>query len=196
MILAVEDVLSEAIARALILYTKIAEFPRSIGLTGAGYLKSKAEALNRPASAGPIFLLTDLDTDRACPLDLIQKWVRGPLHPNFLFRVAVMEIESWILADREACAALLRVPLTRIPGDTDNIPNPKEFLVNLARRSSVKRLREEFVPRQGSTAAVGPGYNSRLQEFVREQWNPERASAASASLRRTLARLAAMSKQG
>lgn len=55
MILAVEDVLSEAVARALILYTKVAEFPRSIGLAGAGYLKTKAEGLNRSAGAGPIF---------------------------------------------------------------------------------------------------------------------------------------------
>jgi hypothetical protein len=195
MILAVEDALSDAVARAIVLYAKIAQVPRTIGLQGAGYLKNKAEGLNRSAGAGPILLLTDLDTDRRCPLDLIREWVPGPLHANFLFRVAVMEIESWILADRDACAALLRVPSTRIPSDTDSIPKPKEFLVSLARLSSVKRLREEFVPRHGSTAAVGPFYNSRLQEFVREKWNPERASAASLSLRRTLARLTAIGEQ-
>ena len=73
--------------------------------------------------------------------------------------------------------------------NTDNIPNPKEFLVSLARRSKKRRLRDELVPEPGAKIPVGYGYNTRLMEFIREHWNLERAATISPSLKRTLDRL-------
>lgn len=75
------------------------------------------------------------------------------------------------------------------PLNTDNIPNPKEFLVPLARRSKKRRLRDELVPEPGAKIPVGYGYNTRLMEFIREHWNLERAATISPSLKRTLDRL-------
>ena len=87
-------------------------------------------------------VLTDLDSPRDCPPGLVYSWIKGPLNPRFLFRVAVMEVESWVMADRAGFAAFLSIPLHRIPSPTDDILNPKEFLVSLARKSQKKRVRE------------------------------------------------------
>lgn len=135
-------------------------------------------------------MLTDLDTPQECPPGLIRSWVRGTLNSRFFFRVAVMEVESWIMADRMGFSDFLSVPLHRIPSPTDNILNPKEFLLSLARRSKKKAVREALVPAQGATLSVGNEYNAFLSEFVRKHWNLERAATASPSLKRTLDRLA------
>ena len=188
-ILAVEDELGEAIS------TKILKsFGIEIGIVlregGNAYLRQKAPELNRSASGMDIFLLTDLDSPRDCPLGLIRSWVKGTLNPRFLFRVAVMEVESWLMADRVGFANFLSIPIHRIPSPTDDIPEPKECLVSLARRSKKRRLRDELVPEPGAKIPVGYGYNTRLMEFVRDYWDLERAAATSPSLKRTLDRLA------
>ena len=100
-----------------------------------------------------------------------------------------MEIESWVMADRIGLAAFLSIPLHRIPISTDDLPNPKEVLVSLARRSKNKKLREALVPAQDTILSVGNEYNTRLSEFVREHWDLERAVTVSPSLKRTLDRL-------
>lgn len=100
-----------------------------------------------------------------------------------------MEIESWVLADRDRTATMLGVPVHRIPQQTDSIDQPKEFLVNLARRSRYSSVRQDLVPAPGSTAAVGAAYNPRLASFVAREWNPKDAAAASPSLARCIARL-------
>ena len=104
--------------------------------------------------------------------------------------MAVMEIESWIMADRGALAAFLSIPVNRIPSTPDEIPQPKEFLVSLARRSRKKSLRDQLVPRIGAaTTKVGPEYNNCIGEFVRVHWDLECAEAVSPSLKRTLNRI-------
>ncbi len=187
-ILVVEDTLGEAVSIRILESLDIVVSQR-LGLKGKGYLQNKADSLNSAAKGFPVFMLTDQDTPNPCPLRLIQSWIRGRQHPHFFLRVAVMEVESWIMADREGVAGLLSIPLSRIPRDTDAISHPKEFLVTLARRSRKTSLREELVPRLGATSKVGPGYNSRIGEFVRSAWNIGRAGAASDSLRRTIDRL-------
>ena len=187
-ILAVEDELSEAIS------TKILnEFGVEIRIViregGNTYLRQKSPELNRSAKGLDIFLLTDLDSPKDCPLELIHSWIKGPLNPKFLFRVAVMEVESWIMADRNGMANFLSIPIHRIPHNTDEIANPKEFLVSLARKSKKRKLRDELVPKPGTKIPVGYGYNTRLIEFVRDHWDLERAAMVSPSLKRTLDRL-------
>ena len=187
-ILAVEDELGEAISTKILKSFGI-EVMVVLGNNGNGYLQKKSPELNRSARGLDIFLLTDLDSTRNCPPELIRSWVKGPLNPRFLFRVAVMEVESWLMADREAVAEFLSIPVKRIPLSTDSIPEPKEFFVSLARRSKKRRLRDELVPEPGAKIPVGYGYNTRLMEFIREHWNLERAATISPSLKRTLDRL-------
>ncbi|MCG8621529.1 MAG: hypothetical protein MJE68_05955 [Proteobacteria bacterium] len=188
-ILAVEDRLSDAVATKILGKFGV-EIVERIGFQGKSHLERKTPEFNRAANSLTVFMLTDLDTPRECPPGLIRSWIKGPINPRFFFRVAVMEVESWVMADRMGFAAFLSIPLHRIPSPTDNILNPKEFLLSLARRSKKKTVREALVPAQGTTLSVGNEYNTLLSEFVREQWDLERAATASPSLKRTLDRLA------
>lgn len=187
-ILAVEDRLSDAVATK-ILETFGIKIVKRIGFQGKSDLERKTPELNRAANGIAVFMLTDLDSPRDCPPRLIRSWTRDTLNPKFFFRVAVMEIESWVMADRMGFAAFLSIPLHRIPSPTDNILNPKEFLVSLARKSKKKAVREALVPAQGATLSVGNEYNTLLSEFVRDYWDLERAASVSPSLKRTLDRI-------
>lgn len=190
MILAVEDTLSEAVARKLLSVVRPEiSVTVAMGHQGRGYLQNRARELNRTAASVPVLLLADLDRPLPCPPDLIASWLSAPAQRLLLFRIAVMEIESWVLADRGRFASFLSVPDHRIPANTDEIPQPKEFIVNLARRSRRKDIREDLVPAPGSTSSVGPAYNPRLAVFVDETWNPVTASEASPSLARAVTRL-------
>lgn len=194
-ILAVEDRLSDAVATKILEKFDL-EIMKRIGYQGKSDLERKTPELNRAANGITVFMLTDLDSPRDCPPRLIRSWIKGSLNPRFFFRVAVMEIESWIMADRIGFAAFLSIPLHRIPALTDNILNPKEFLVSLARRSRKKAVREALVPMPSANVPVGIEYNALLIEFVREHWNLERAAAVSPSLKRTLDRLSQEKEAG
>jgi hypothetical protein len=100
-----------------------------------------------------------------------------------------MEVESWIMADREEFARFMRVSSDAIPANTDTLPYPKEFIVSLAKRSKRKDIREDLVPAPGGTATVGPGFNSQIANFVAMHWDPSNAAAASPSLRGAIVRL-------
>jgi hypothetical protein len=190
--LAVEDDLSEAVIRRLILdsgrpYAIGAVFGRG----GYGYLRSRAKNWNAAAAAGtPILLLTDLDQHH-CPPGLIDDWLGAEPHANLIFRVAVREVESWLLADREGFASFLGISATNVPLEPDQVTDPKRSLVNLARRSRRRVLRESIVPPQASTAVQGPDYNGCLGEFVRNLWDRDSAARRSLSLNRAWARLMA-----
>lgn len=154
-VLATEDRLSEAVATKILttLGFEIVNRPRQHRRPhqgGKSHLRKRAQEFNRSA-AGPnyFFMLTDLDSPQNCPANLIQSWVKGPLHPRFFLRVAVMEVESWVLADRRAIAEFLEIPLVQVPSRTDEILHPKEFLVSLARKSPSAKLRKELVPGRG-----------------------------------------------
>lgn len=189
MLLAIEDAVSEAIARKVVAVVRPdITITAALGRQGSGYLRGRARELNRSAASMRVLLLTDLDSAEQCAPDVVRSWF-GTTTPNVIARVAVMEIESWVLADRVEAAAFLGVPSHRIPSDTDGISDPKEFLVNLARRSRSSRIRDQLVPTTGSTATVGPAYNPRVSEFVVGAWDPERAASASDSLRRAIARI-------
>ena len=135
--LAVEDELSEAVARQIIDQCgRPFIVAQCLRRGGFGYLRNKIRSLNKAAAGLPFFVLTDLDDPGSCAPNLIQSWLGSHRRRrNLVFRVAVMEIESWIMAHRESVASFLKVPLNRVPLDTDAILKPKEFLVGLAGHS-------------------------------------------------------------
>lgn len=188
--LAVEDDLSESVVRRLLLDTgRDYSIGTVFGRGGFGYLQNRARNWNAAAAAGtPILLLTDLD-QHPCPPGLIDDWLDSEPHENLIFRVAVREVESWLLADREGFADFLGISNAVIPLQCEQIPDPKQSLVSLARKSRTRALRESIVPRAGSTAVQGPDYNACLGGFVRNRWNLNAAVAQSPSLRRAWARL-------
>lgn len=190
--LAVEDELSKVLLSVLLKqisgdFIVVMIFERG----GFGYLRKNIEKFNEAAKACPWIVLTDLDTEECAPL-LIQKWLsHAPKHPHLLFRVAVREVESWLLAHREAFAKVASIRLDTaeklIQTPTDQIPNPKEFLIQIVERYSRSRdFRADIVPRRGSSAKVGPNYNGRLSEFVLGSWHVGKAMERSDSLRRTV----------
>ncbi len=188
--LATEDELSETVLRRLLDHAgRGYAIGTAYGRTGFGYLRSTITSWNRAARFVPFVVLTDLDSC-PCPPELIGDWLGGGRHPNLLLRVAVREVEAWLLADRSSLARYLRVSEKWIPANPDGLKDPKATLVNAARKSRSEKLRDLIVPRPGSTAKQGRDYNAALAEFVSNDWNIEKAATQSASLQRTVARLA------
>lgn len=110
-------------------------------------------------------------------------------HSNLIFRVAVREVEAWLLADKVNLAGFLHVPERFFPGAPDEIADPKAALLNLARRSRLSDIKGSLLPKRGSTAHVGPGYNECLGGFVRNRWDVRAAAGGSPSLARAMHRL-------
>jgi hypothetical protein len=190
--LAVEDELSEHLLRALLAQTKRDYLVGAVyGKKGVDFLKQKLPAFNNAAKSAPCLLLTDLDTVDRVPT-LIEEWFGCQLqefpkrrHVNLVFRVAVREIEAWVMADRERFADFLGVSRNLIPDQTDTIPDPKRLLLEIASKSRKRDLRNDIVPRPGEKRKIGPDYNGRLGEFVQSSWRANVAYAHSLSLART-----------
>lgn len=127
------------------------------------------------------------DTDRACPVNCLQKWLPHKPPADFLFRLAVTESESWVLADRAGFAGFLGIAVSKVEPAPDELPDAKRHLLQLARHSKVRLYRQEMVSASGDKQ--GTGYNQHLTTFVRERWSPETAAANSPSLARATQRL-------
>lgn len=183
--LVVEDELSEVVVRKILSESRNkfeVGVPYSRG--DYGYIKQRIDGFNKAAKGTPYAVIVDLEDE--CPPSQIMNWLQHPIAPNLVFRIAVREIESWILADRKGFAALLNVSVNLIPPDTDRIQDPKQFLIDLTRKSRRHSIREAIVPRHGSTAKVGPYYNGQLSQFVLNEWSIEEAINYSESLKRAV----------
>lgn len=186
--LVIEDQLSEVVARKILEQADMGfNVYQCLCKGGEGYLKSKINDFNQAASHMPFFILTD--QDRGCPPQKLEKWLRNPPNKYLFFRIAVMEIESWVMAHRKAFADFFSISADRIPQDLDKVHDPKQFLISLARKSRSSRLRSDIVPSTGSTATIGPDYNFRLSQFIIHKWDMYHAEKNSGSLRRCIARL-------
>jgi hypothetical protein len=155
---------------------------------GNGYLRKNINGFNRAARGIPFLIGTDLDT-YDCPPALIQDWLLGPKHHNLLLRVAVREVEAWLLADKENFARFLGIRPALIRDDVEAIPDPKRELLQLASRARRRDVREDICPPAHSTRRVGPNYNARLAVFVSQYWDPDVARQRARSLARTIDRL-------
>lgn len=176
-------ILSCAVALKILQYT---QRPFTVGTCtsrgGFGYLKKTIRGFNHAAKGTPYLVLTDLD-NAICPLALIQEWLPFPKHPHLLLRIAVREVEAWLLAHREAVAKFFGIRLKEIPITVEILPKPKQCLIELASKSRHRHLRKAIVPRSGSTAKVGRAYNDTLIDFVNEFWEVEVAMDHSPSLK-------------
>lgn len=128
------------------------------------------------------------DTDGKCAKQLRSEWLPKIVPSRFSLRLAVVEAESWVLADPDALASFLKVPANRIPADPDAIVDPKLAVLNLAARSRDKLVRSEVVSSIDGSKP-GAGYNIHLEEFARRHWNPRRAAQRSPSLARAVKRI-------
>jgi hypothetical protein len=128
------------------------------------------------------------DTDGKCPASLTAAWQAKGTSENFLLRLAVREAESWVLADADALAQALAIPTRIVPRDPDDLADAKSTLVGLARRSSKRSVRQDFVSDFDQTKP-GSGYVQALCNVVKANWRASIASERSPSLRRAMRRL-------
>jgi hypothetical protein len=155
------------------------------GKKGRDWLQANLPKYNQAAQSRPFVTLADLEQDE-CPPTLLQLWFPRGIHPNMRPRLAVRMVESWLLADRESLARFLGIALHHIPQWPDDEANPKQFMVNLARRSRFRTIRDEMVPPQNTPGRVGRNYRGQLERFVLQFWSAERAQTYSPSLQRAI----------
>jgi hypothetical protein len=178
----VEDVLSEVLLKKIIENSPgNLKVNRCFRKGGSGYIKKNLQGFNHGAGINPFIVLVDLDKIE-CPPSLIKKWITFEVNDGFIFRVAVREIESWIMADKVSFADYISVSSDKIPHDIETIEDPKEFLLNLLKGSKKKDLKDDMLPRKGSTSKLGPLYNDILIDFISNHWELKRAVKNSRSL--------------
>ncbi len=182
---AVEGKLDEAVAQKLIRHA--GALPGTIyGKRGKQALKARMRGYIHAARHAPWLVLVDLDCDHDCAPPLRQAWVTaGGL--QLCFRVAVRQVEAWLMADAERLASFLQVPRAVITATPEVLVDSKAEMVDVARRSRRRDIREDMVPREGSGRPVGPAYSSRLIELAETDWRPSIAAARSESLRGAIA---------
>jgi hypothetical protein len=194
--LATEDELSEAVGIRL-----IDEWNGRLALDlrlrrgGNGYLKSRIRNFIEIARTTPLLIITDLDR-LACPPELRSRWLGKLKQPrNLVLRIAVREVEAWLLADPDAIRGLFGDRASqRLPDDPDTISEPKELLLRLALYAP-RAVREDVCTERGGIAGQGLGYNARLCQLVAASWDPARASSRSESLRRARTRIRELALQ-
>lgn len=184
---AVEGDLDEAVLRRLV-EEEGAILNRLYGRKGKQHLKQRLTGYNKAAHRFRWVVLMDLDRDFDCAPPLRAECLPSPAR-YMCFRIAVRMIETWLLADSQSLAQFLSVAISQVPSFPEMLDNPKHSMVELARRSRRREIREGMVPRPGSGRKVGSLYTSQLIEFVRTQWDPKVAAGKSDSLRRCRERI-------
>lgn len=184
---AVEGIVDEAVFRRIVLLAR-AEPGAVYGKNGKPHLLQRLPGYNNAARFSPWLVLVDLDHDEECPPPFRASALPVP-SALMCFRVAVREVEAWLLADFERMAAFLDVDPNWIPRQPELAADPKRVLIDLAKRSHNRDISRDLVPRQGSGRTEGPAYASRLVEFAsntRAGWRPTVAAKSSESLTRCL----------
>lgn len=134
------------------------------------------------------------DTDGQCPVDMLAEH-RPRNSPSSLFiRLAVPEAECWVLADRVAVSSYFQISAQAIPNDPERLADAKLELLTLARKSKIRRLRDEVVT-ASNPLKQGPGYNLHMSALIATAWSADRARSNSSSLQRTISRLSAFAAQ-
>jgi len=164
------------------------------GRRGCRYIKENAVKFRHLATSQTgLLILTDFrDAKTKCAANAVHEYLlnKCPNPPKTFFcRFAVNELESWLLADREGIAKFLCISVSRVPLNPEGELYPKATLVNLARISRKKGIREGIAPRPGHRADVGMEYIDRLCYFIMEYWDIDTAEQFSPSFRRCIRRL-------
>lgn len=156
---------------------------------GFGEIRGNLEKYLKLAIREPVVLITDLDRYQCAP-SLIAEWFGKNEQSNFLcFRVAVREIESWLMADRTNFASYVGVSEAKVPRQIENESDPKSRLIAIAKNAR-KGVRDEIVRKGSARLSQALGYNDALSTFVDSNWNADAAAEQSNSLKRAIDSLA------
>jgi len=191
---AVEDALMRSILEKII-QTLGADFSigREIAPQQGGHSKitSRIAELNRLAQNVPVFALIDLDRVECAPayIDDLFRSVENGKSDSFILRICVKEAEAWTLADVEGFQDFFSIPSGNMVNDTEEILDPKDYLISLIKRKASSEFKRSMLPRKPGSSRVGLGYNDALTEFTIRSWDPQRASERNDSLYRALQRI-------
>lgn len=190
MFYAVEDQLSEALFLKILTYYNLSnDWVRQLGrMSGDGDIVSNISKYEELSKRFPVFVLLDLDR-RSCPVSY-RSTISKHFSSSFVFRIAVTEAESWLMADADGFSNFLGAEKSSILARQDWTKiDAKEALLDAVQRLGKKTLKEQLLPRHDSRANVGLEYNSALGQFVRGEWSPERARQNSDSLESMIKRI-------
>ncbi|HEU0301899.1 MAG TPA: hypothetical protein VFR37_20760 [Longimicrobium sp.] len=190
--LAVEGASDAAIMRRICAVAGIAVGAEFVA-RGKGNLDPRIPGYNNAARFAPWLVVRDLDHDADCAPTLLGQLLPDRA-PGMCFRVPVRSIEAWLLGDRTGFSKFFGVSAGVLNLDPDALPRPKRTVVDLARRSTKRVIREGMVPVAGTSVEVGPDYTALLVEFAGTVWDPEAASERSDSLYRCLRALRRMAE--
>jgi 5S rRNA maturation endonuclease (ribonuclease M5) len=165
------------------------------GKGGIAHIEQRIEKYNQLARIFPVLCLVDLDRYECAPVR-IQALISQHQHAHLYIRVAVKQIEAWLLADQENLAKFIGVPINRIPQRPDEIDNPKLVVVDIARHSHKKDIQRDMIPVQGSSGRVGGAYTTQLIRFITNHWDIDQAAEHSPSLARMLKAIQRISELG
>ena len=129
--------------------------------------------------------LADLEREQCASALLASKFRHKS--SGFHLRIAVRMLESWLLADRQAMARFLKVPISTLPMNPDGEAHAKRVLVDIARRSTSKNIRDALVP-DDSGGVVGPDYAATMSKFIEQHWRVSVARKSSPSLEKACQR--------
>lgn len=177
----VEGLTDEPVARRILEHAGLA-VGTIFSASGSGELDRRLPRYNAAAVHTPWFVLRDLDR-HPCPVTLRETLLPQP-SSKMMFRIAVREVESWLLADRKALCAFFKLAEGQVPEAPDALADPKARLVQLGMRSRDRRLREGMTPIRG--APVGREYTQLVTAFALGPWRPAVAARHSESLRRCI----------
>lgn len=187
-----EDELSEALAQRCVAHvlpeiTFYSMRPRQGGVSG---VRKQFGTYVATANHFPILVMIDLDKEDCPPSvrsGLLATHRISALPRQLILSIVKRESEAWLLGDSDGIAEYLGVPDRDITGSPEELADPKVAIIELAQTSP--RYRDEICPDKKGDAKVGPGFNFRLSEFVKRQWNVETAADRCPTLMRTLERL-------
>lgn len=184
---AVEGPTDEPVANKILLVTGF-KLLRSVIAGGKSNLDRRLPDLNLAAASMPWLVIRDLDYDdnQSCIPALRESLLNDHECNQFMcLRFAVRAMEAWLLADRDAFAEFFGIRRTIDPRP-ESLDDPKQYLIDICRRSRKKRIKEGIPPLPRSKRAFGPDYVTLIKEFTVGHWDPLRARMNAPSLGRAL----------
>lgn len=166
----------------------------TFGRKGISEVRRLAPGLARRAvgSGIPLLVLVDLIGSEEDCIAHIPHGLAPHGGNQTLVRVAVKELESWLLADSDALRSFFAVGSAHVPDNPEAIPNPKQAFFEIARRARTRRIREGLIRERQGALTPGPDYLNLMEEFLSGHWSPSRARPQAPSLNRCMIRLAAL----
>jgi hypothetical protein len=178
-----EDDCSEGTISKIIAMRQDFEIDTVYKKRGRNYISENINFFNDSAEGTVYIILADLDFDECAP-KLVNDWLNENKHHNLILRIAVPEVESWLIADTQNFSRYFNIPKEEIREDVEDLHDAKEYLFFLIRKYCKKDIQDDILPK--GTSTTGKGYNKRMLKYISSYWKPYNAQKNSDSLFRCI----------